>query len=176
MPVVANAAHPYDSNVNLALKWIVVAILAVLHNPPFTPAADILKDWLGPWTCVSTSSNQSAPLRFSVVATTYGKWLQFSASLPAIGAKRPSHFVNLTTYDSRAKKWFIVSYSTGGAFQLSSSSDRPETTRQTWTNIYPLDPSAAPGTIVMGPSTFDAYNVITKNGKRVTFHTGCKKG
>jgi hypothetical protein len=143
--------------------------------PPFTPATDILKQWPGSWACLSTGSHQQGPMRYSVVATTYGRWLQFSASLPATNGRPPSRFVNLTSYDSKAKQWFIVSYDTKGRFLISHGSAAPNATRQTWNDAYPVDPAREPGTIVMGATTFDAYNTFKDHGKRVTFHTACKK-
>ena len=58
---------------------------------------------------------------------------------------------------------------------LSDSTAAPDRRRQTWTNIYPVNPAQEPGTIVMGDTTRDTYDAWTANGKRMTAHTSCKK-
>lgn len=108
-------------------------------------------------------------------ASTYGKWVQFSGDEPAHDGVAARSFVMLLTYDTRVKKWFIDSYSTGGQFIFSSSSAAPDATRQTWTNIYPVNPNQAPGTIVVSPTTWDSYDAWTAKGKRTTAHTACRK-
>ena len=140
--------------------------------PPFAPATDMAKDWPGAWTCVLTASNQRQPTTYPVEAATYGKWLRLSASVPAAAGRPANRFIYLTTYDSAAKKWFNISYSTSGQFQVSNSSAGPDAVRQTWTYIYPLDPNSEPGTIVMGPASLDSYHA---HGNRVAFHTSCTK-
>lgn len=108
-------------------------------------------------------------------ATTYGTWVQFSGKEPAHDADPPRSFVMLVTYDRHGKEWLIDSYSDGGHMILSKSSAGPDDARQTWTNIYPVNPNQEPGTIVMSDATWDTYDAWTDGGKRITAHTSCKK-
>lgn len=81
----------------------------------------------------------------------------------------------LVTYNERVRKWFIDSYSKGGGMILSNSSAGPDQRRQTWTNIYPVNPAREPGTIVMGDTTWNTYDAWRAKGKRITAHTACRK-
>ena len=137
-------------------------------------ALNILSAWPGNWTCVSTSSD-GPPIRGSMQATTYGKWVQFNGHEPAQNGSPARSFVMLVAYNAHARKWFIDSYSAGGGMILSTSSAGPDATRQTWTNIYPVDPNQAPGTIVATANTWQTYDSWMTKGKRVTEHNACKK-
>ena len=128
----------------------------------------------GIWTCVSTESDRAGSVRYSMNVSTYGKWVQFSGTEPAATGPARS-FVLLLTYDSKAKRWFIVSYSTTGHFIVSNSAAGPQASRQTWVNLHPVDPKAEPGTIVMSATTWDTYDADTDSGKRVTYRNLCKR-
>lgn len=134
-----------------------------------------LNAWPGSWSCVSTESDHAYPLRFPMEATAYGKWVKFDGVTPGYGGKPAWPFVMLVTYDHDAKKWFIDSYGPGGKFILSTSSAALDAPRQTWTNIYPVNPEQGPGTIVQSATTWDTYDEWTARGKRVTLHNACKK-
>lgn len=138
-------------------------------------AFTFLSAWPGNWACVSTESDHAYPLRFPMTATAYGKWVRFDGTTPGYDGKPAWPFVMLVTYDDGAKKWFIDSYGPGGKFILSTSSDAPDATRQTWNNIYPVNTAQGPGTIVESATTWDTYDEWTANGKRVTLHNACRK-
>lgn len=139
-----------------------------------TLAQSILTAWPGSWSCVSTTST-AAPVNLTMRATTYGHWVQFLGDEPAHGGNPPHTFVMLVTYDQHAKKWFIDSYDKLGGMILSNSTAGPDQRRQTWINIYPVNPAQEPGTIVMGDASWDTYDAWTARGKRITAHTSCKK-
>jgi hypothetical protein len=108
-------------------------------------------------------------------ASAYGTWVRFLGNEPAHGGNPGRTFVMLVTYNQSAKKWFIDSYSNRGSMILSQSSAGPDQRRQTWTNIYPVNPAQEPGTIVMGETTWVTFDAWTTHGKRITAHTSCKK-
>jgi hypothetical protein len=137
-------------------------------------AQSILTTWPGSWSCVATTSTTS-PVNLTMQATTYGTWVQFLGNEPAHDGNPARTFVMLVTYNHGAKKWFIDSYSNRGGMILSNSTAGPDQRRQTWNNIYPVNPAQEPGTIVMGDMTWDTYDAWTAHGKRITAHTSCKK-
>jgi hypothetical protein len=63
------------------------------------------------------------------IISIYGKWVQFLGNEPAHDGNPARTFVMLVTYDQRAKKWFIDSYSNGGGMILSSSPAGPDQRR-----------------------------------------------
>lgn len=137
-------------------------------------AVDILNAWPGNWSCVSTQSNQPTQ-RYTMAATTYGPWVRFLGSSPEQGSKPARSWAMLVTYNSSAKKWFINSYNSSGNMILSDSSAARDAKRQTWNNIYPVNPNMEPGTIVMSDSSFETFDAWTDHGKRNTAHSVCKK-
>jgi hypothetical protein len=137
-------------------------------------AQNILSAWPGSWSCVATSSLES-PVKLTMRATPYGKWVQFLGDEPAHGGNPARTFVMLVTYNQSAKKWLIDSYSDVGGMILSNSTAGPDQRRQSWINIYPVNPAQEPGTIVMGYTTWNTYDAWTVHGKRITAHTSCKK-
>jgi len=109
-----------------------------------------------------------------MTADTYGSWVRFSGTAPPKNGK-PRSFAMMVTYNSSVKKWFINSYNSSGNMILSDSTAAPDAKRQTWTNIYPVNPNMAPGTIVMSNSSFETFDSWTDHGKRFSAHSLCKK-
>lgn len=138
-------------------------------------AIDILTAWPGAWSCTSTASNFIAPVHLSMQGATYGKWVQFNGNEPAHDGNPARAFVMLVTYNRHERKWFIDSYSESGGMILSTSSAAPDATRQTWTNIYPVNPNQSLGTIVATANTWDTYDSWRDKGKRLSSHVSCKK-
>ena len=137
-------------------------------------AQHILTAWPGRWSCVALTST-TLPVKLTMRAATYGPWVQFRGNEPAHDGNPARTFVMLVTYSRHAKKWLIDSYSNRGGVILSNSAAGPDQRRQTWINIYPVDPAQEPGTIVMGETTWNTYDAWTAHGKRITAHTSCKK-
>ena len=137
-------------------------------------AQRIVTAWPGKWSCVSTTS-ATAPVDTTMQASAYGRWVKFLGSEPAQGGNPARTFVMLVTYNEGAKRWIIDSYSNTGGVILSNSAAGPDQRRQTWINIFPVNPALEPGTIVMGDTTWNTYDAWTANEKRMTAHTSCKK-
>lgn len=137
-------------------------------------AVDILSAWPGNWSCVSSESDKPDQ-HYALTAARYGTWVRFSGSQPAHGSKPARSWAMLVTYSSSAKKWFINSYNSSGNVILSDSTAARDAKRQTWNNIYPVNPDMDPGTIVMTDSSFETFDSWTERGKRFSAHSLCKK-
>ncbi len=152
-----------------------VTLAVAIPTSSSSASLNILETWPGSWSCTDTASNQRTPVHYRMDATVYGTWLQFSADYPGENGTPARKFTLLIEYSTESRKWFIISFSSLGHFLASESSSGPNAMKQTWVNIYPVDPSAEPGVIMMRDNSYETFDAYKANGKRITLHTVCAR-
>jgi hypothetical protein len=136
-------------------------------------AATVLNAWPGTWSCTDTASNQKTA-HYRMTASEFGTWMKLTTH-PKAASGETYEVDTLVRYDSKAHHWVIISYSGRGGYILAMSRNGPNDATQTWQNVYPVDPSAEPGIIVMSKDRFTTSDAYKQNGVRVTAHTVCSK-